>query len=382
MTDHPLEDGSRRSQACTLERITARSIRNIELADFTPGPRFNVVSGDNGQGKTSLLEAIYLAATSRSFRTSRLQELVTHGQDIGSVRLVVGESEGRHEQSLGIAATGGQRQARVDGKRPPSLAAFAVKTPVVVFHPGEVALSSGPSGERRKLLDRVVLHTAFARLEELVSYTRALRARQEALDKRGERASDLEAWETLMVRHGRAVTAARRDAALRLAEVAEVAFARIAAPGLVIRVRYLTNVPEDEGAYGDLLRQSRTRDRIRKSAAIGPQRDDLVLEIDGRAARQVASQGQHRAIVLSLKAAEIDVIAHARGIRPVLLLDDVSSELDRARTLALLTFLGEQRGQVFLTTTRPELIESDGLGGGSGRRDFVVDRGVLNPASG
>ncbi|HEX7666255.1 MAG TPA: DNA replication and repair protein RecF [Polyangiaceae bacterium] len=365
-----------------IERVTVRSIRNLELADFAPGPRFNVISCDNGQGKTSLLESIYLAATSRSFRTSRLQEMIAHGQDIASVRLVVGESEGRHEQSLGIAAAGGQRQARIDGKRPPSLAAFAVKTPIVVFHPGEVALSSGPSGERRKLLDRVVLHTAFARAEELLSYTRAMRARQEVLDKRGDRAADLEEWETLMARHGLAVVEARRDASLRLAEVAEAAFARIAAPGLVLRVRYLTNVPEDHGAFVDLLRGSRTRDRIRKAAAIGPQRDDLVLEIDGKTARQVASQGQHRAIVLSLKAAEIDVIAHARGIRPVLLLDDVSSELDRARTIALVTFLGDQRGQVFLTTTRPELIESEGLGGGSGRRDFVVERGVLNTASG
>ncbi|MGH7328253.1 MAG: DNA replication/repair protein RecF, partial [Polyangiaceae bacterium] len=87
-------------------------------------------------------------------------------------------------------------------------------------------------------------------------------------------------------------------------------------------------------------------------------------------------------IVLALKAAEIDVIAAARGVRPVLLLDDVSSELDRARTQALISFLGEQRGQVFLTTTRPELIESEGLGGGSDRQDFRVERGALAPRRG
>ncbi len=365
-----------------IERVSLRAIRNLRSIDFAPGPRFNVISGENGQGKTSLLEGIYLAATSRSFRTSRLQELILHGEAIASSKLVVSQDGGSHEQSLGIQAAGGARQARVDGKRPPSLAAFAVKTPMVVFHPGEVALSTGPSGERRRLLDRVVLHTAFTKMAEQIAYTRAMRERQEALETRGERATDLEEWETLMVSHGLAVCEARRDASERLSHVAEHAFHRIASPSLVLRVRYLTNVPETEDAYRHLLAASRGRDRARKSVAIGPHRDDLVLEVDGHAARQVASQGQHRAIVLSLKAAEIDVIHAARGVRPVLLLDDVSSELDRARTQALVSFLGEQRGQVFLTTTRPELIESEGLGGGSDRHDFRVERGVLSVAQG
>lgn len=360
-----------------IQRVALRAIRNLAAADFEPGPRFNVVFGDNGQGKTSLLEGIYLAATSRSFRTSRIQELVSHGQAIGSAKMVVDEDGGTHEQSVGLTSTGGARQYRIDGKRPPSIAAFAVRTPIVVFHPGEVALSTGPSGERRRLLDRIVLHTSFASLGDLAAYTRAMRERQQALETRGERAADLEEWETLMVRHGRTVSEARREAAERLASVAVRAFHRIAAPELSFKASYLTNVPVEDATYLEMLASSRARDRARKSAAIGPHRDDLVLAVDGHTARHVASQGQHRAIVLALKAAEIDVIAQARGVRPVLLLDDVSSELDRARTAALVTFLGEQRGQVFVTTTRPELIESGGLGGASDREDFRVERGQL-----
>jgi DNA replication and repair protein RecF len=366
----------------SIERISARALRNLLHVDFAPGPRFNVISGDNGQGKTSLLEAIYLAATSRSFRTSRIIELISHGEAFASGKLVVAQNGGTHEQSVGLSSAGGARQVRIDGKRPPSLAAFAVKTPVVVFHPGEVLLSTGGSAERRRLLDRVVLHTSFSKMGDLSSYTRAMRERQQALEARGDRASDLEDWETLMIQHGTAVCNARALAASRIAEVAQVAFHRIAAPGLELVVRYLTNAPADPIAYASLLASSRTRDRVRKSAAIGPHRDDLILEVDGHSARQVASQGQHRAIVLALKAAEIDVIASACGVRPILLLDDVSSELDRSRTVALVSFLGEQRGQVFLTTTRPELIESEGLGGASGRDDFRVERGVLQPSSG
>jgi len=363
-----------------IERISARAFRNLAHVDVLPGPRFNVIAGDNGQGKTSLLEAIYLAATSRSFRTNRISELIAHGEAIASSKLVVIRGEDTSEQSIGLSMAGGARQARIDGKRPQSLAAFAAHTPVVVFHPGEVALSTGSSSERRRLLDRVVLHTAFSKMGDLAAYTRAMRERQQALESRGDRAADLEEWETLMVRHGSAVCSARAEASTRIAEVAQVAFDRIAAPGLVLGARYVTNAPIEPAAYAAVLASSRTRDRIRKSAAIGPQRDDLVLEVDGRSARQVASQGQHRAIVLALKAAEIDVIATARGVRPILLLDDVSSELDRARTGALISFLGEQRGQVFLTTTRPELIESDRLGGPSGRHDFRVEQGALVPS--
>ena len=197
---------------------------------------------------------------------------------------------------------------------------------------------------------------------ELASYTRAMRERQQALEARGDRVRRIRReWETPARRAAPCVSRAPK---LRLASrrSRRLRSIRIAAPGLELKARYLSNAPLDPVAYARLLATSRTRDRVRKSAAIGPQRDDLVLEIDGHTARQVASQGQHRAIVLALKAAEIDVIATARGVRPILLLDDVSSELDRARTAALVSFLGEQRGQ-FFTTTRPELIvmASEGL---------------------
>ena len=113
----------------------------------------------------------------------------------------------------------------------------------------------------------------------------------------------------------------------------------------------------DEESYRRELVAARTRGRATRRRTVGPHRDDLSLELGGRPARGVASQGQHRAVVLALKPAEIEVVGTARGVRPILLLDDVSSELDRARTAALFVFLSEQRGQVFLTTTRPELID-------------------------
>ena len=355
--------------------LQIRSFRNLAAVDMEPGERFNVVSGDNGQGKTNLLEALYVVATSKSFRTSKPGELVGFGAELASVRATLSDDGESRVQSVGLKP--GARLVRIDDKRPPSLAAYAVRAPIVVFHPGEMSLSMGSSGERRRLLDRTALYLAPQSIADLDAYTRALRERQRALETRGPSATDLAEWETLVVRHGLVVMAHRARAAELVAAKAMEAFARIAAPELVLAAAYAPSAPNDEEAFREALESRRAADMRRGSAGVGPHRDDLALLIDGHPVRGVASQGQHRAVTLALKSAEIEVVGQARGVRPILLLDDVSSELDRARTAALFSFLREQRGQVFLTTTRPELIDTGE--DGTARRDFVVKNGVLEP---
>jgi DNA replication and repair protein RecF len=353
-----------------------RSFRNLAHVDAEFGQRFNVISGDNGQGKTNLLEALYVLATSKSFRTGKPGDLVAFGGELASVRATVVEAEASRVQSVGVRP--GARLVRIDEKRPPSLAAYAVRTPIVVFHPGELSLSMGASAERRKLLDRTALYLAPASMVDLESYGRAVKARQRALETRGVTASDLPEWEALAVRHGLAVMEHRARGADLLSTQARLAFERIAAPGLELDVRYAPSAPATADDFARELERRRAQDLRRGSATIGPHRDDLALSIAGRPVRGVASQGQHRAVTLSLKSAEIDVIGKARGVRPILLLDDVSSELDRARTAALFAFLRDQRGQVFLTTTRPELIDT---GDDDARTDFVIERGTLTSSS-
>lgn len=355
-----------------VEQLQARAFRNIAGVDVAFGERFNVISGDNGQGKTNLLEAIYVLATSKSFRSTKPGDLVGFESDLASVRAVVREDGDRRVQSVGLER--GKRLVRIDDKRSASLAAYAVRTPVVVFHPGEIALSMGGSAERRRLLDRTALYLAPQYLADLEAYSRAIKARQRSLDTRGLDASDLPAFEALAARHGVEVMGHRARAAELLAARAEEAFSRIAEPGLVLEVAYAPSAPRDEAAFLAELAVRRASDARRGSAGLGPHRDELSLSIEGRAVRGVASQGQHRAVTLSLKSAEIEVVGGARGVRPILLLDEVSSELDRARTSALFDFLREQRGQVFLSTTRPELLDT---GERRDRRDFGIEGGVL-----
>jgi DNA replication and repair protein RecF len=361
-----------------IESLSVRGFRNLSSVDLELGPRFNVLSGDNGQGKTNLLEAVYVLATSRSFRTTRLGELVESGCETASVRGRLRQGSTEREQSVGIRT--GMRAVRVDGKRPSTLAEYAVRTPIVAFHPGVVALSAGSGGDRRKLLDRVALYLRPGSLVDAGGYLRALRARQRVLESRGPGAADLDDWEALIVRHGAALSAARAEAAGRLGPSAEGAFSSIGPNGLLLGVSYAPNTPPEPEEFRALLARNRARDRARGAATSGPHRDELELLLGGRPMRGMASQGQHRAVVLALELAEIDVIGQARGVRPLLLLDDVSSELDRTRTAALFAALASQRGQVLLTTTRPELIETGALSGVDERRDFRVVAGSLRPA--
>jgi DNA replication and repair protein RecF len=362
-------------RSLAVEWLRTSGFRNLRQPDVTLVPGFNVFRGDNGHGKTNLLEALYVVATTRSFRTARLAEVVEAGSEVANVRAVVREDGEPREQSVGIRA--GRRFATVDGKRAPSLAGYAVRSPVVVFHPGAVALSSGASGERRKLLDRVALYRSPASLTEAADYARACRARQRTLEVGGEGARGLDEWEALMVKHGMAVSAAREEASSELGPAAAEAFGEIGPTGLQLGVEYERSAPREAEAFRSALAGARKRDRARGSSSVGPHRDDLGLRFGERPVRGMASQGQHRAVVLALELAEMEVIVRARGVRPVLLLDDVSSELDRDRTAALLRAIRRQDGQVVLTTTRPELIDAEGCFGMGSRRDFVVVGGQI-----
>src|SRR5262245_48029918 len=128
--------------------LAVRDVRNLESVDVEPAARFNVIHGDNGQGKTNLIEAIYLLATSKSFRATRTAEVIRRGTDVASVRATLDEEGSKREQSVGLEARG-MRALRIDGARPKSSAIYASRTPVVVFSPASLTLTMGSSKERR-----------------------------------------------------------------------------------------------------------------------------------------------------------------------------------------------------------------------------------------
>jgi DNA replication and repair protein RecF len=352
-----------------IERLVARGFRNLAPLELSPGPCFNVVHGDNGAGKSNLLEAIYYLGALRSFRGARTDDLV--GLDETAARLEARVSGEVAPRSYRVGLTRGKaRQLSLDAKRPRSIATWHASIHMVLFHPGDVPLAGGPPDARRAFLDRILEQVDPTYAQALAGYTKALRSRNRLL--RHERVSRqaVQAYDGVLCRAGEVVGQRRAGLVHELAERVTAAFGEVMGEALPLEVTYQPRVEPQAEAIAAALQRAFDKDVARGFTADGPHADDLGLHVRQVRARHHASQGQQRAIVLALKVAELDVLTRRTGKVPILLLDDVSSELDRARNRRLFELLGRLGGQVFLTTTHPEFILLD-----HDRVDFQVEGG-------
>lgn len=357
-----------------LKKLEVRDFRNIERLSFEPAPRFNVIAGANGQGKTSLLEALYLACTSRSFRTLRLNEMRRQGSKFARVDATLTEQGQARHHRVTLSAAG--RTVFLDEQKPPTLSSYALLSPVVIFHPGDLMLTTGGASLRRNLLDRVGLFLRPSLLDDRRRFSLALKERQRLLERRGTGAPELAAYEVLMAQHGAALCSHRQLAATQLAAETQASFEVVGDSQLQLALRYRPGGCDRAEEFARQLHDRRSSDERRPTAGFGPHRDEFELTLDGRSARHHASQGQHRILSLALKLAELALIRNARGAHPLLLLDDVSSELDPERISAVYRLLQDARSQVFVTTTRPELFETPGARPGE-RSDLQLKQGHL-----
>ena len=359
-----------------VERLYVENFRNLGAVLLSPAPRLNLIHGDNGHGKTSLIEALYVLATTRSFRTTRLGEVIRTEKP--SARLMARTSSLGLTQTQEAGIFPRNRSFSVDEQRVKRHLDYAVKTPVIVFHPGDLGLVHGAAGGRRTLLDRVGLYLDPAAAEARLRYQEVQKERQALLAQRGIRASELDVYEELLSKSGAAFARARKRAAERVKAALVPALSQMAPEGLSPVVEYQPGGTEDPEEFRRQLQERRQKDLFRGAATFGPQRDELRLELEGRPARSHASQGQQRLLTLALKIAELDCVRSATGLEPILLLDDISSELDPTRTEAVFRFLRETESQVFVTTTRPQLFAGVEMAA-SERADFRVLSGALSP---
>jgi len=351
-----------------------RNFRNIADLVLEPAPRFNLISGDNGHGKTSLIEGLYLLCTSQSFRSKRLNETIQQNEERALLSAQTESFGLKRHLKANVSRRG--RSFLIDEKRPKRLVDYALSTPVIAFHPGDLLLANGPAQARRTLLDRVILHEDPTGADARIQYKRALKDRQLLLKGQGGSNAELDAYEEVAARYGSRFSRARRAAAKSVIEAIEPVFRQMAHSDLSCRVEYEAGGTEDAVELSAELKKRRRVDALRGSASFGPQRDDLCLFVDERPARTHASQGQQRLLTLSMKLAELACVRQVTKMEPILLLDDVSSELDRERTAAVFRLLQASRSQVFVTTTRPELF-SEVLVSTEERADFCMRNGEL-----
>src|SRR4051794_27290426 len=338
--------------AVVVTSVTLRDFRNYERAELELGDGLNVVYGPNGAGKTNLLEALYFSLTARSCRTSNERELVRSGQQVTRVVAQVASEEDKHTLEVGFAPAQKEKLVKVDGALLERGGAPPPRPLVCVFLPDRLELVKGAPASRRSHLDQVVAAMWPARAETRMAYSRTLAQRNALLARVRAGASRpdlLDAWDAELARHGAQLMA---DRSRVVAAIAPAFGARASELGLPepVELRY---APRSKAADADGLRseliERRTADLNRGFTTHGPHRDDLALLHGGRPLRTLGSQGQQRVGLLALLFAERDVLG-ARGRPPLMLLDDVMSELDRARRerLAELVCAG---GQALITTT-------------------------------
>lgn len=356
-----------------VQALVTKGFRNLETSRLEPGPHFNVLHGDNGAGKSNLLEAIHYLGALKSFRGAKADDLVAQEAETAHLQMrVSGDAAPRTlEAHLG---RGTARRLALDGKRPRSVAQWMMAVPMVLFHPGDAALAMGPPEPRRAYLDRILEQMDATYAATLAQYQKAVRSRNRLLKRDEVDRRSVVAFDALLADAGTIVGQTRARLALDLAPRAERAFAEVAGVELPLEIRYAPRVEPTREAIRAALERSYDKDRARGFTAEGPHADELSVRVCRErasvAAKHHASQGQHRAIVLALKVAELDVLGSRLGRTPILLLDDVTSELDRARNRRLFALLARLGGQVFLTTTHADLIllEDD-------RVDFAVSEG-------
>jgi DNA replication and repair protein RecF len=347
-----------------LLEVKTRDFRNLVDQGVTLARHTTVLFGANGQGKTNFLEACYLLCSLRPLRAHKLAELVRIGSERSA--LVAGKFDlpsGVREVEVEIGREG--RNARVDGKpvRDPDELFGGLAT--VAFTPDDLAVVKGGPEGRRRLLDRAVQNRHPAHLADARDYQRALRSRNELL-RQGAHPALLASFDEPLARLGARLRTRREEVLEEVRPGAQSAFAEIARGEPPLVMTYLAAGRDSDGlADGgasletrllEALRRRLPRDRERGYTSVGPHADDLGLSIGERSARLYASQGQSRAVVLAFKIGEIENLRRAQGRAPLLLLDDVSSELDPERNAWLMQYLAALEGQVVLTTTDLKLV--------------------------
>lgn len=351
--------------------LRASGFRNLETLRFSPCGGLNAVTGENAQGKTNLLEAMWLFTGGRSFRGARDQELVRAGAQ--EARLSLTFFSGGREQRAELTLRGGARQAVLNGVAKRGMAELIGRFCAVVFSPEHLSLVKGGPAERRAFLDSALCQAKPSYAIAYARYRRTLNQRNALLKdiaRHPELEDTLPIWDDRLCRSGAVLIRERRAYLERFAPRASAHYAGIAHGREELRLTY---EPSCGGDMAESLRRALREDIRFGHTSVGPHRDDIGIEIGGMAARLYASQGQQRSAVLAMKLAEAAVLAEACGEEPVVFLDDVLSELDGSRQLYLLSSLSGR--QSFLTGCE---LPPRALGGTAAR--FLVRGGAVSPA--
>ena len=347
-------DGGKGVRIVRIEELRLRDYRNYASCALAPCEGVTVLLGDNGQGKTNLLEAVYLTCTGRSHRTRQDRDLVRWGAEMADVQIRTQRRDGSHEVELRLPLAG-RRHILVSGQEASRSGELMGHVTGVLFSPEDLRTVKDGPAERRRFVDMALAQLRPAYYYAMQRYNRALKQRNELLRAAAVQPAlmaTLDSWDEQLAVSGAELMRQRREYVARLSKAAGETHRDIAGGREDLSVVYRPSVDgEDARACMEALFAAREGDVRRMTTSVGPHRDDVALMVDGRDVRAFGSQGQQRTAALSMRLAELGVMREELGEWPVLMLDDVMSELDPGRRCRLLEHLSGIQTLVTCTDT-------------------------------
>lgn len=366
-----------------IDRLFVRNFRNYEQGDWQLSPGINIFYGDNAQGKTNLLEAVYYCGVGHSHRTSQEEDLIRWGENQLAAAVQFTRQGRQHTLQLKRERTPRKKEIKLDRQVIRAKEQLG-EMPVVLFSPEDLQLIKGEPALRRRFLDLEIAQSNRRYYQELIRYQRIVLQRNKLLKAIREgvaHKSELEAWDEPFSDSAANLLVEREKAVAHFSALATEVHGLISGGRELLQVAYQV---AGEGAaptggvkgewqawYQQLLQQQRSADIARGSTSVGPHRDDLLFLLQEGLFKAYASQGQQRTAVLSLKIAEVTFVQQAVGFYPILLLDDVMSELDQRRRDQLLAFISGKI-QTFITGTECSALRADSMAA-----CFMVKNGTL-----
>lgn len=362
-----------------VKSLELKNFRNYERALIEPAGGVTVFVGPNAQGKTNILEALHLCCLGRSHRTARDEELIRWGEEAARVHVLTHQQDGTHEVSVLLSKSQKKKKSVRIGQRPAErIGELFGHVCGVLFSPEDLMIVKSGPAERRRFMDMQLSQLRPAYFYALQRAVRTLNQRNALLKDIAKNPSllpTLELWDEQLAECGAQIAYSRREAIEKLNRFAAEAHASLTGGREVLRLRYISQTNDAQEVKTKLLERmhaARQEDLRRMTTTVGVHRDDIGITIDGKEARMFASQGQQRSAVLSLKLAQLELSWKERGEAPILMLDDVMSELDPNRRRQLIERI--DRVQTFVTCT-----DVSDLAGAQQGAVYHVENGVLKP---
>ena len=357
-----------------ISHVQLTNFRSYETCALAPCEGVNVLLGDNGQGKTNVLEALYLCCTGRSHRTRQDRELIRWGADFASVKVEAQRRDGSHQVEIVLPAMG-RRKLKIAGQEASKSGELMGHVTGVLFSPEDLRTVKDGPAERRRFVDMALSQIRPAYYYALQRYARALKQRNEVLKAASLQPallSTLDSWDEQLAAAGAELTRQRQAYIARLNAAAGETHREISDGRERLEIRYAPSVRHGDEVQENLdaLFAARENDLRRMTTSVGAHRDDVLMLIGDRDVRAFGSQGQQRTAALAMRLAELRVMGEVMEEPPMLMLDDVMSELDPSRRRQL---VGHLKGiQTFITCT-----DVDDLAGAEVGRIWRVKEGRL-----